>query len=89
MSSVTRFGIVGLDHWYTAIPLAEQLAARSDTELVAIADEDLARATEVANNTGGPRVTTSALELIEDPSIDVIASFASVGSRSKSGDQLS
>ena len=78
MSSVTRFGIVGLDHWYTAIPLAEQLAARSDTELVAIADEDLARATEVANNTGGPRVTTSALELIEDPSIDVIASFASV-----------
>ncbi|GAA1220016.1 Gfo/Idh/MocA family oxidoreductase [Rhodoglobus aureus] len=78
MAAITRFGIVGLDHWYAAMPLAQQLAARSDTELVAISDSDVSRASELAQTTGMPRVSEDALSVIEDPSIDVIASFASV-----------
>jgi predicted dehydrogenase len=78
MSSPTRFGIVGLDHWYSAIPLAEALAANAATELVGIADLELARAEEVAANTGSPKVTADLYELINDPTIDVIASFVSV-----------
>lgn len=78
MSSPTRFAIVGLDHWYTAIPLAEGVAAHPDTELVAIYDENIGRADEVAARTGSPRTTTDWHELINDPTIDVIGSFVSV-----------
>lgn len=78
MSSVVRFGVVGLDHWYSAIPLAEAIAARHDAELVGIADHDIGRAKEVASQTGSPLVTDDLHALVEDPSIDVIASFVSV-----------
>ncbi|GAB3598331.1 Gfo/Idh/MocA family protein [Microbacterium tumbae] len=78
MSSPIRFGIVGLDHWYSAIPLAEAVAAREDAELVGIADLDIARAQEVAGKTGSPATTTDLHALIDDPEVDVIASFVSV-----------
>jgi predicted dehydrogenase len=78
MSSPIRFGVVGLDHWYSAIPLAKSIAAHPDAELVGIADLDIARAEEVAAQTGGPRVTDELHALIADDSIDVIASFVSV-----------
>jgi predicted dehydrogenase len=78
MSAPLRFGFVGLDHWYSAIPLAKAVAADSRTEIAAIADLSLDRAQEVSAQTGGARATTSFQELIEDESIDVIASFVSV-----------
>ena len=78
MSETVRFGFVGLDHWYSAIPLAKAVAADPRTELVAIADLSIDRAREVAEQSGGPRVTTSFQEVIDDESIDVIASFVSV-----------
>src|SRR5882757_1625457 len=78
MPAPVRFAVVGLDHWYSAVPLAESLAARSDTELVAISDSSIDRAKEVAAPFGDIRVTDSGQELIDDPSIDAIASFVSV-----------
>ena len=78
MSNAVRFGVVGLDHWYSAIPLAEAIAAKNDAVLVGIADRDITRAQEVAANTGNPLVTDDLHALIDDPSIDVIASFVSV-----------
>lgn len=78
MSAPITFGIVGLDHWYSAIPLAEAIAAHPDAVLAGIADKELTRAQEVAAKTGEPRVTADLQKLIEDDSIDVIASFASV-----------
>ncbi|GAA2080882.1 hypothetical protein GCM10009840_15610 [Pseudolysinimonas kribbensis] len=78
MSSAVRFGVVGLDHWYSAIPLAEAIAAKDDAELVGIADRDIDRAKEVAAKTGSPAVTDDLHALIADDSIDVIASFVSV-----------
>lgn len=78
MTAPVRFGVVGLDHWYSAIPLARAVAADDRTELVAIADDSIERATEVAAGAGNPRVTTSYEEVVADASIDVIASFVSV-----------
>jgi predicted dehydrogenase len=78
MTAPVRFGVVGLDHWYSAIPLARAVAADHRTELVAIADDSPERAAEVAAGTGGPRTTTSYEEVLADGSIDVIASFVSV-----------
>jgi predicted dehydrogenase len=78
MSSPIRFGVVGLDHWYSAIPLAEAVAARQDTELVGVADLDIARAKEVGEKAGATTITDDLHSLIEDESIDVIASFVSV-----------
>lgn len=78
MSAPVRFGIVGLDHWYSAVPLAEALAAHPDAELAGIADLERHRAEEIGARTGAEKVTTDLSELIEDPTIDVIASFVSV-----------
>lgn len=77
MSSPVRFGIVGLDHWYSAVPLAEAIAARPDTELVGVADLDLRRAEEVGERLGAS-TTDDLSALIDDSSVDVIASFVSV-----------
>lgn len=78
MPAPVRFGVVGLDHWYSAVPLAEELAARPDVELAGIADRDLGRAEEIAARTRPGTVTSDLRQLVEDPSIDVIASFVSV-----------
>lgn len=78
MGAPVRFAVIGLDHWYSAVPLARQLAGREDTELVAISDRSLDRACEIAAPLGDVRATDDAQELIEDSSIDAIASFVSV-----------
>ncbi|HEY8455849.1 MAG TPA: Gfo/Idh/MocA family oxidoreductase [Actinopolymorphaceae bacterium] len=72
-----RVAIVGLDHWYTAIPLARALAGRPDAKLVAIVDADLTRAQEVAARVKVAKVTTNADEVLADQSVDLIAAFAS------------
>lgn len=78
MAGPVRFAVVGLDHWYSAVPLARHLADRDDTTLVAISDRSIDRAREIAAPLGDIKVTDSGQELIEDPSIDVIVSFVSV-----------
>lgn len=75
-SQPTKVAIVGLDHWYTAVPLAREFANRRDTELVGIWDADPARARQIADQVGAP-VADSAAQLIEDESVDVVGSFIS------------
>jgi predicted dehydrogenase len=77
-ASKLRIGIVGLDHWYTANTLAARIAAHERCELAGVADEDESHAREVAAKAGVPGVATGdARRLLEDDSIDVIASFIS------------
>lgn len=78
MSKPTRVGIIGLDHWYAAIPFAEKVAASENSELYGIVDDDPARASEVAQRTGCSRTATDPMTLISDPEVDVIACFTSV-----------
>jgi len=77
-NSKVRVGLVGLDHWYTAVPLAEEIAKREDMTLCAIADADARRAQEVAGRCGVDRVETDWRSLAEDQGIDAVASFVSV-----------
>jgi predicted dehydrogenase len=75
MSSRTRFGFVGLDHWYTAFSMMDAITARDDCEVVGIFD-GRGRAEAVAAERGVP-LAASAGELIESLDVDVIASFVS------------
>ncbi|HEY6738640.1 MAG TPA: Gfo/Idh/MocA family oxidoreductase, partial [Actinopolymorphaceae bacterium] len=77
-SEPVRIAIVGLDHWYTAIPLAQAITLHPETQLVGIYDADAARARQVATKVGCKRVAASPTELIEDDGVQVVAAFASV-----------
>lgn len=80
-SAPTRIAIIGLDHWYSAIPHAHAVSKRSDTELAGICDPDLARARQVAAQVGSQPgevpTTVRPEDFLEDPTIDVITSFTS------------
>lgn len=77
--SNVRIGVIGLDHWYSAISFAEQVAGGEGTELAGVADANLGRARQVAERAGVPGLATADLQaLIDDPSVDAIASFISV-----------
>ena len=78
MSDPIRIAVVGLDHWYAALPFASRVGGRSDTVLAAVVDGDRARAAEVAHDARCERVETDPSSVIEDPSIDAIAFFTSV-----------
>lgn len=78
MSSAIRVGLVGLDHWYTAVPLAEEIAKSEDMTLSGICDADGGRAREVAQRCGVDRVETDWRALVEDRGIDAVASFVSI-----------
>lgn len=73
MTGRMRFAIVGVDHWYTALPLAERLAGSPDAELVVVADGMLQRAHEVAA-TAGARATTDLEAVFADDSVDAVVS---------------
>ncbi|WP_163505845.1 Gfo/Idh/MocA family protein [Fodinicola acaciae] len=75
--AVIRVALVGLDHWYSAIPLAEGVAARDTVRLVGIADAEPERAAEVARRCGVDRVETQWAALVEDPGVDAVLSFLS------------
>lgn len=77
ISTPLRIAMIGLDHWYTALPLAQAFAAHPEVELVAIADADSDRAAEVRAKAGLDATPTSEKELLQDPRVDVIASFGS------------
>lgn len=78
MAGKLRIALIGLDHWYSAIHLAESLVGRDDVEFVGIADSNEAHLKEVAGQVGMENVTTDLTQFINDPDVDIIASFVSV-----------
>lgn len=73
-----RIGVVGLDHWYWAFSFAGAVRRHADALIVAVADADVERAGLYARRYGVDRTTTRVHELLNDESIDLIASFISV-----------
>lgn len=73
-----RFAIIGLDHWYTAIDLAEQMMKHTGIELVGIADASEDRAREVAEKIGLKEYTSDLHKYIQDDSVQAIGSFVTV-----------
>jgi predicted dehydrogenase len=78
MTERLRIALVGLDHWYSAISLAESLAGHDGIDFVGIADSNESHAREVAGKVGVEKVATDLMHFINDPDVDVIASFVSV-----------
>lgn len=78
MDKKLRFAIIGLDHWYTAIDLAKTMMDHPHVELVGIADSQLERASEVANQIGLAEYTDDLYKYINDDSVDAIGSFITV-----------
>lgn len=77
-SSAIRIGIIGLDHWYAAIPFAQKAATQAGITLQAIVDRDPARSRRVTQLTGCTRTSTDPASVIDDPHIDAVACFTSV-----------
>lgn len=78
MPQPIRAAIVGLDHWYTAIELAQAFAAHPEIDLVGVADSNEERARQIAGEAGVTRVTTDLQELVNDPGVELVASMVSV-----------
>lgn len=73
-----RIALVGLDHWYSAIGLARSLAGHESIDFVGLADINEAHAREVAEEICVSTWTTDLMQFVNDPTVDVIASFVSV-----------
>ena len=72
-----RVALIGVDHWYSALPLADGAGSREWLELAGVWDADPARAAEVAGKYGVPRVEADWRTLVDDPGIDAVMSFVS------------
>ncbi|GCD96069.1 Gfo/Idh/MocA family protein [Embleya hyalina] len=73
-----RIGVIGLDHWYAAIPFARRVAAEPGVRLRALVDRDPDRVAHVAGLTGCERTSTDPAFILDDAEIDAIACFTSV-----------
>jgi predicted dehydrogenase len=72
-----RIAVLGLDHWYSALPLIPLLARDPRVEIAGIADGDMSRAQSVAADVGVNRVVVDPAELIGDETIDAVAVWTS------------
>ncbi len=75
-SSKLSVSLVGLDHWYAALGLAEAASVSADVELVAVADSDLSRAQEVAAKYGFAEASDR-LEEAAGGHVDLVISMVS------------
>jgi predicted dehydrogenase len=76
-SGACRIGILGLDHWYSALLFIPAFAREPRLEIAGIADRDPTRARIVASENGVQRVVAEPAELIADPTVDAVAIFTS------------
>lgn len=75
MPEPIRIALVGLDHWYSAFPAAEEAVSHPDVELCGISHDDRERAGELARRVGVERIEQDPMALVEDPSVDAVISF--------------
>jgi predicted dehydrogenase len=64
--------LLGLDHWYAAFNLADQIGSTPGVRLVAVAHDDLARAEQVAQQHGA-QATTDYRAALERPDVQIVA----------------
>lgn len=72
-----RIALVGLDHWYSAIPLAEGVSQRPGVCLAGVWDRHPERAEQIARSLSVDRVERDWRALVDDPDVDAVLSFAS------------
>lgn len=67
-------GLVGLDHWYTALAVVAQARAPRAWRLVAVADESAGRLARVTEKHDLEHTTTDFSEVIRHPEVDLVVS---------------
>jgi predicted dehydrogenase len=72
-----RVALIGVDHWYSALPMLDGAGARDWFTLAGVWDADPSRAAEVAGRYGVARVEDDWRVLVDDPGIDAVLSFLS------------
>jgi predicted dehydrogenase len=70
--STLGVAILGLDHWYAAFHLAEQVAADTGLRLVAVSHDDAAKAEQVARPHGA-EATTDYRAALDRPDVQIVA----------------
>jgi predicted dehydrogenase len=73
MPDKLRLGIVGLDHWYAGLAIAEDAARNEKVELVAIAHRDERRGRETAERFGAGGYTDDYMAVATRGDLDVVA----------------
>ncbi len=64
--------LIGLDHWYVAYNIAATLAGSGQAQLVAVADDDEARAQQVAREYGAGVVTTDYRQVLDRSDVAIV-----------------
>jgi predicted dehydrogenase len=73
MDRKLRLGIVGLDHWYAGLAVAEDAARNESIELVAIAHRDEGRGRQTAERFGAGSFTTDYMAVATRDDLDIVA----------------
>src|ERR1051325_2987352 len=75
MSDSLGVAMVGLDHWYSAFMILDQIVAESDLRLVGIADSNADHLEEARTKYSPEIATTSASEILDREDVDLVFSF--------------
>lgn len=72
-------GLIGLDHWYHAFGVLDDVKRRAGAEVVGVADRSRKRLGEVEENYRVGYVTTDYGRVISDPKVDLVCTFVPTG----------
>ncbi len=67
--------VIGLDHWYSAFSVLDQVIAEPGMRLVGLAENNPARLEEARQKYTPDRATSHYLELLDDEAIELVFSF--------------
>lgn len=76
-------GIIGLDHWYNALPFLDQVARSRRFTLVGVAHRDTARAEQALKGLPSGYTTADPDVLLRDPDVRVVASFTTIAENAR------
>lgn len=74
----TGFAILGLDHWYAAFDIAEQIRRSQHARLIAVSHDDAARAEKFAADYGAEFHSTDFRAALERPGVDIVVTLRSI-----------
>jgi len=80
MPDTIGVALVGLDHWYSAFMVLEEVAAEESMRLVAIAEEDAERLEQARSKHHPEAAVTDWRQAVEDPRVDLVFSFVDTAS---------
>jgi predicted dehydrogenase len=72
------FAVIGLDHWYSALSVAQAISTYPHAHLCCVVDANANRAQSVAQQNHARYHSTDYLEALADPEVDVIACYTSI-----------